>query len=104
MEYVHFPLYPLSKKQSPINASLNRKFGFFGKKKNASKKICNTATADISSSMRSINSLITKNPTVTYSLLFNCKTIIARLLTRCQYKNIEIIMIHSAKTVLLYLK
>ena len=84
MEYVHFPLYPLYKKQSPINASLNRKFGFFGKKKNASKKICYTATADISSSMRSINSLITKNPTVTYSLLFNCKTIIARLLTGCQ--------------------
>lgn len=96
MEYVHFPLYPalypLYKKQSPINASLNRKFGrkfgesldFPAKKKNASKKICNTATADISSSMRSTNSLITKNPTVTYSLLFNHKTIIARLFTECQ--------------------
>ena len=32
MEYVHFPLYPLYKKQSPINASLNRKFRFSGKK------------------------------------------------------------------------
>lgn len=98
MEYVHFPLYPLYKKQSPINASLNRKYGFFGKKKNASKKICNTATADISSSMRSINSLITKNPTVTCSLTIQLQGYNSTFVYRMSieiFRYMIIIYIHS---------